>query len=123
MYYRFTEDELRAICRTHLESFERWSRLIVHKILSEKIGDDYFFSTNSDGNYLIKKALVEKAKEMMISEPLRFPKAVDTLFFEDIIYILCRSNFYQDYFSSFLTKMYPEGVNELRTFLTRLIPI
>lgn len=123
MYYQFTEDELRAICRTHLESFEKWSRLIVHKILSEKIGKDYFFSTSSDGNYLIKKALIEKANEMMRNEPLRFPKAVDTLFFEDIIYILCKKDFYKDYFSAFLTKMYPEGVNELRTFLNRLIPI
>ena len=123
MYYKFNEDELRAVCRNHLESFEKWSRLIVHKVLTEKIGENYFFSTNPDGNYLIKKALVEKAKEMMLNEPSRFPKPVDTLFLEDIIYILCKNDFYRDYFSSFLTKMYPEGVNELRTFLNRLIPI
>ncbi|MFY0630167.1 MAG: hypothetical protein JXR05_07275 [Flavobacteriaceae bacterium] len=123
MYYKFTEDELRAICRTHLESFEKWSRLIVHQILSEKLGQEYFFSKHQDGNYLIKKELVEKAKKMMASEPNRFPKPVDTLFLEDIIYLLCKNDFYKNYFSSFLNKMYPEGVNELRTFLSRLIPI
>ena len=123
MYYRFSEEELRSICRTHLESFEKWSRLVIHEVLSKKLGSNYFNTTSSDGNFLIKKTLVEKATEMMRNEPLRFPKPVDTLFFEDIIYILCKNDFYKDYFSSFLVKMYPEGVNELRTFLGRLIPI
>jgi len=123
MYFKYTEDELRAICRTQLESFEKWSRLIVHQVLSNKIGDNYFFSTHLDGNYLIKKELVEKATMMMKNEPFRFTNPIDTLFFEDIIYILCRNDFYKNYFSLFLTKMYPEGVNELRTFLNRLVPI
>ncbi len=123
MYYKFTEDDLRAICRTHLESFEKWSRLIVHQILSEKLGKDYFLSKNVDGNYIIKKELVEKTIKMMENEPNRFNKPVDTLFLEDIIYLLCKNDFYKNYFSSFLIKMYPEGVNELRTFLSRLIPI
>ena len=60
---------------------------------------------------------------MMAAEPTRFPKAVDTLYLEDMIYILCRNDLYDEYFAPFLIKMYPEGVNELRTFLSRLIPI
>jgi hypothetical protein len=123
MYYKYTEDELRAICRTHLESFEKWARLIVHMILTDKLGDDYIHSTGADGNYKMRKELVKKVDEMMANEPLRFPKPVDALFLDDIIYILCKNDFYKDYFSVFLQKMYPEGVNELRTFLERLIPI
>lgn len=64
-----------------------------------------------------KKSFVEKADKMMADEPLRFPTPVDTLFVEDIIYILCKPDFYNDYFSPYLRVMYPEGNNELRTFL------
>lgn len=123
MYYNYTEDELRAICRTYLESFEKWARLIVHMTLTTKIGDDYLHSKGADGNYIIKKSIVEKVDKMMTDEPMRFPKPVDALFFEEIIYILCKPDFYKDYFSAFLQKMYPEGRDELRTFLERLIPI
>lgn len=123
MYHHFTEDEIRAICRTHLESFEKWARLIAHKILSERLGDGYFFLTNPDGSNLVKKAIVDKAKEMLGREPQRFSGPMDTLFLEEIIYIFCKSEFYKDYFSTFLSKMYPAGPEELRTFLSRLIPI
>lgn len=123
MYYKFTDEELRSICRTHLESFEKWSRQVIHRVLSEKLGENYFYIKNPDGNFLIKKELVEHATKMTSSEPLRFPKPIDTLFLDDIIYLLCRPDFYKNYFSPFLVKMYPEGVNELRTILNRLIPI
>jgi hypothetical protein len=123
MYYRYSDEEIRSICRTHLESFEKWSRLIIDNLLSDKLGKDYFFTKNQDGNFLIKKKLVEHATKMMNNEPLRFPKPIDTLFFDDIVYLLCRRDFFKNYFSKFLSKMYPEGENELRTFLNRLIPI
>lgn len=123
MYYKFREDELRSICRTHLEAFEKWARLVVHKVLSKHIGSEYFFLTYPDGNLILKKELIVKAKNMMQTEPMRFPNAVDTLFLEDIIYILCRQDLYKSYFSTFLRKMYPEGMSELKTFLSRLIPI
>ena len=123
MYYRYTEEELRTICRAHIENFEKWARIFIHNILSEKLDVDYFHAKGADGNYKMKGTLVEKSDRMMASEPLRFPTPVDTLFVEDIIYILCRLDFYRDYFSSYLCTMYPSGCNELRTFLSRLIPI
>lgn len=123
MYYRYSEEELRTICRTHLENFEKWARIFIHNILSEKLGFDYFHSKGADGNFRIKKTLVENSDRMMASEPLRFLTHVDTLFIDDIIYILCKPDFYRDYFSSHLRTMYPDGCEELRTFLGRLIPI
>lgn len=123
MYYRYSDEELRTICRNHIENFEKWARIFIHNVLSEKIGDNYFHEKGADGNYRMKKAIVEKADKMMADEPLRFPTPLDTLFVEDIIYILCKPDFYRDYFSPYLHDMYPEGNNELRTFLERLIPI
>ena len=123
MYYQYSEEELRTICRTHIENFEKWARIFIHNILSEKLAADYFHAKGDDGNYRMKKSFVENSDRMMAAEPLRFQTPVDTLFVEDIIYILCKPDFYRDYFSSYLCRMYPEGYTELRTFLNRLIPI
>ena len=123
MYYKYSSEELRTICRSHIENFEKWARIFIHSVLTEKLGEDYFHSKGADGNYKMKKAFVEKADDMMKNEPSRFPTPVDTLFVDDIIYILCKPDFYRDYFSKYLSTMYPEGCSELRTFLNRLIPI
>ena len=123
MYSEFSEEKLRSICREYIETFEKWARIIVDMELTRKYGIDYIHTKNSDGNFLIKKEIVKKADKMRQDEPTRFPKPVDIFFFEDIIYLLCRQDLYQDCFSSFLSKMYPDGDNEVRTFLERLIPI
>lgn len=123
MYYNYSDEELRAICRNHIENFEKWARIFIHGILSDKIGEDYFHTKGADGNYLMKKSMVEKADKMIADEPSRFPTPVDTLFVEDIVYLLCKPDFYKDYFSQYLRIMYPDGNSELRTFLERLIPI
>ena len=123
MFYKYNDDELRSICRTHIENFEKWARIFIDVILTKQLGKDYFHVKGRDGNYRMKKAFVEKSDRMMTAEPSRFPTPVDTLFVEDIIYILCKPDFYRDYFSAYLQTMYPEGCEEVRTFLERLIPI
>lgn len=123
MYYKYTDEELRSICRTHIESLEKWARIIIHKTLSEKIGADYIHAKGEDGNYLIKTERVKAVDKRMVEEPHRFPTPVDALFLDDIIYLLCKHDFYKLYFGTYLTKMYPEGREELKTFLDRLIPI
>lgn len=123
MYYKYTDEELRSICRTHIESFEKWARIIIHKTLSEKIGLDYIHAKGVDGNYLIKTERVKAVDQRMAAEPHRFPTPVDALFLDDIIYLLCKPEFYQKYFRIFLNVMYPDGRDELKTFLDRLIPI
>ena len=49
MYYKYSIEELRTICRTHIENFERWARIFIHNILIEKLGEDYFHATGKDG--------------------------------------------------------------------------
>lgn len=123
MYYKYSIEELRTICRTHIENFERWARIFIHNILTEKLGEDYIHATGKDGNYRIKKDVVKHIDKMMTENPSRFPTPVDALFIEDIVYILCKDDFYRNYFSEYLRVMYPEGNSELRTFLSRLTPI
>ena len=48
---------------------------------------------------------------------------MDTLFIDDIIYILCHSTLYKSLFKEALDEIYPDGCSEVRTILSRLVPI
>lgn len=123
VYYAYTEEELRSICRHSIESLEMWARRLIHEKFIEKYGSTYVEYKTSFDNYLIKKEVREHIKGMLNKEPQRFHRAVDTLFFEHIIYFLCNPKFYCELFSEALKYAYPNGKEEVRTFLNRIIPI
>lgn len=123
MYYTYTEEELRSICRHSIESLEMWARRLIHEKFTEKYGATYVDHKTASENYLIKKEVREHIQGMLKKQPERFHRAVDTLFFDHIIYFLCNLAFYQDLFREALEYAYPNGNNEVRTFLSRIIPI
>ena len=51
VYYNFTEEELRAICRANIETLEMWAHRLIHEKMVEKYGKDYVDKIIS-GNYL-----------------------------------------------------------------------
>lgn len=122
MLYRYSEEEVRSICRNSIESFEKWARIIIDMKLKEQYGENYFNATISNEN-IIKKDIRDKANNMLQNHPDRFNKEIDTLFLEEIVYLLCKDKLYKNSFKSFLDIMYPDGKSEVRTFLKRLIPI
>lgn len=122
MLYGYSEEEVRSICRSSIESFEKWARVIIDMKLKEQYGQNYFNATIND-EYIIKKEIRDKANDMLRNHPDRFNKEIDTLFLEEIIYLLCKDKLYKNSFKSFLDIMYPDGRSEVRTFLERLIPI
>ena len=123
MYYPYTEEQLRSVCRQSIESLEMWARRLIHEKLTENYGPEYVDCKTSSENYLIKKEVRNHIKGMLNKEPQRFHQPVDTLFFEHIIYFLCNPVFYRDLFGEALEYAYPNGNNEARTFLNRIIPI
>lgn len=76
-----------------------------------------------NGDPVIKKSINDKAADMVKLHPDRFMRKIDTLFLDEIIYILCKIQLYKGVFKNVLDKIYPDGCNEARTYLTRLIPI
>lgn len=40
MYHSFSEEELRSLCRTHIESLEMWARRLLQKLF-KKYGPQY----------------------------------------------------------------------------------
>lgn len=123
MYYAYTEEELRSFCRRSIESLEMWARRLIHEKFTEKYGTEYVSHKTSEENYLIKKEVRDHIQRMLEKEPDRFHRAVDTLFFEHIIYFLCNPSFYGDLFEEALKFAYPNGCNEARVFLERITPI
>ena len=123
MFYSLPEEEIRSLCRVNIEAFEKWARTIIHSELTKKIGANYFDVELSPGVPVVKKSIRDKTAVMMRSQPGRFNKKIDTLFLEEIIYLLCRNDLYKNYFKDFLDLIYPDGNAEVRTYLTRLIPI
>ena len=123
MYYVYTEEELRSICRRSIESLEIWARRLIHENLTAKYGAEYVNHKTSEENYLIKKEVRDHIQRMLEQEPDRFHRAVDTLFFDHIIYFLCNPAFHRDMFAEALKYAYPNGYSEVRFFLERITPI
>lgn len=124
MLYDFSEEELRSICKTHIESFEKWARFIIDQKLTDKYGGDYFNATNENGDNVIKKAIRGKAKKLRLEQPDRFKREIDTLFLEEIVDIICKDSLYNTFFRIILGPFYSSnGPNFIRHFLNKLIPI
>ena len=123
MFYTYTEEELRSFCRQSIESLEMWARRLIHEKLTKKYGMDFVNNKTSEENYLIKREVRDHIQSMLSSNHGRFHRAVDTLFFEHIIYFLCNPAFYRDMFGEALKYAYPIGNNEARDFLERITPI
>lgn len=123
MYYSMSQDELRSLCKVNIEAFEKWARIIINNELTDFYGADYFDKYINNDNPVIKKDIRDKSVKMMKEHPNRFKRKIDTLFLEEIIYILCKKDLYQNCFKQFLDIIYPDGNAEAKTFLNRIIPI
>lgn len=123
MYYNYSNEELRAYCRNSLESFEMWARRIIHEKMVEKYGAQYISYQHTDGNYIIKKEIRDQVQSFSQKEPQRVFNPVDALFLDHLIYFLCKQEWYSELFKEALNFSYPDGKDEVRTFLERLIPI
>lgn len=123
MYYDCSEEEIRTLCRNSIESLEIWARRLIDEKMTEKYGKNYIDFCLENGTPIIKKEVCNRVKQMQQKEPKRFPRVVDALLLDDIIYILCKPEFYKNLFQDAMKYSYPHGHDEARDFLTRLIPI
>ena len=123
MYHEYTQEQLRAYSRTYIETLEIWARQLIHEKMTEEYGDNYIFLQFSDGNFLVKKEIRDHVSHMLSSEPDRFNRPIDTLFFDHIIYFLSNEQWYKKLFREPLSYTYPQGAKEVRVFLERLTPI
>ncbi len=121
--YRIPSEELRLACRQKLETCELWLRQLIHEELSQRFGEAYFTEGTHDGNHLFKTEMREHAAKRMAENPNRYSSEVDTLMLDQVVDTLCKHNLNKLCFSSSLGLAFPEGPEEARTFLQRLVAI
>lgn len=121
MYYKLTDSEIRSLCKEKLESLEYWLRRIIDELLKAEY-NDYFEHQDSNGNQLIKTAIVNSLKSRKQNEPNRYPRLIDAVLLDDAIDIICKPELFQNHFKEVLKNAYPNGREEARTFFKRLIP-
>ena len=123
MYHDYTQEELRAYSKACIESLEIWARHLIHKKMVEEYGLDYVNCKDNNGQPIIKTEVREHIAYIMRNEPERCKRPVDALYMDHIIYFLCHPNLYSKLFKDALDYIYPQGKEEAREFLKRLIPI
>ena len=117
-----SEDERRTLARKHLDSTEAWLRRLIDHQLRNAFGPDYFAAKHPDGNFVVQKRIVETAEAKRMAEPHRFARPVDALTLKDAIDIVLHEPLYLSLFRVALSSAYPDGREEARTFLERLLP-
>ena len=121
LFSQLKEEEKRSICKKEIENLENWLRRLAHESLSKEFGKDYLEHKDENNNYLISRKIMQNIKERIKSEPKRYPRCIDAFLLSDLIYIICRDDLYNKVFKDPFSKAFPDGNNEARTFLERLV--
>jgi len=114
------DSEVRSQCKEKLESLEHWLRRLIDDTLTPVYGD-YFSFTDQVGNRLIKNSLVQQVAARRVHEPARYPRNIDAVLLDDAVDIVCKPDLFQKHFRQALSKAFPDGREEARTFLGRLL--
>lgn len=96
--YNIPENELRDVCRRHIESLELWLRRLVHEEFLEVYGSDYLNRKAENGDSLIKEQVRDEIESRYTNEPSRFSRKIDAAQLDHLIYIICKETFYKENF-------------------------
>ena len=115
-----SDSDIRAVCKNRIESLEYWLRRLIDDMLRPHYGD-YFSHADTQGNRLIGKAVSDPIEKRFLREPTRYPRKIDAALLEDCIAIVCKPQLFNLYFRAPLSRAFPDGSAEARTFLKRLL--
>lgn len=113
VFIDFDADERASFIRAHTDSAERWLRHLADLTLRPAMGQQYI----TEGRW--KKDLIRKVVDKIRAQPTQFPREIDATTFDQLIDIICHPDHWRK-FQAGLAAAYPDGVQEARTFLTRL---
>src|SRR5262245_25800378 len=121
-FHRLTDVERRAICRERVDSLEHWLRRLIHDELSRAYGGDYIRAVGADGQNVLNNRIQQEMERNQMREPDRYPRLIDAALLDTEIDIICNPKLFGAHFRNALVEAFPEGVEEARTFLRRLLP-
>ncbi|MBH2003041.1 MAG: hypothetical protein I8H98_12390 [Moraxellaceae bacterium] len=111
---------IRSLCKEKIESLEHWLRRLIDDTLTPVYGD-YFSHEDASGNRLIKNTLAQQVATRRAAEPLRYPRNIDAVLLEDAVDTICKPDLFKNHFFPAMCEAFPDGRDEARTFLKRLL--
>jgi hypothetical protein len=121
IFNKYSEEEIRSFSRQSLETLEYWLRQVVDESLRTSFGSEYLAAKDKGGSSILSVKRVDQIKERQKSDKERYRRIIDAALLDDLISIICHPNLYNSIFSEYFNFNYPNGSNELRTTLNRLI--
>jgi hypothetical protein len=97
-------------------------RRLIDDKLSHKYGANYLEAKDELGKNVINARLRRDLAERKSKEPKRYPRHIDAAMLDSEIDILCNPVLYKAHFKEALHDAFPDGCDEARTFLRRLLP-
>jgi hypothetical protein len=120
-FHQLSDDARRALCRKSIESLELWLRRFIDDELTKSYGD-YVKALNPQGQNVLNNSIRKELTKRHSAEPLRYPRLIDAALLDTEIAIICNPCLYETHFRKALSQAFPEGADEARTFLNRLLP-
>ncbi len=117
--HEIDSDNLRSHCKRTIENLERWLRRLIDDELS-KASKDYL-NLEKNGSPIFKAEIRHYLPAEAAKNPTRFPRPIDAATLEEEIAIITNPMIYNDYFKAAMNGAFPDGREECRTFLSRLI--
>lgn len=121
MFYRLSDAEIRSTCKEKIESLEYWLRRLIDELLTKDYGVNYFDHQDDAGSSLINNKIKQSISRRRESEPTRFTRLIDATLLDEAVDIICKPNLFKKHFSEPLRKAFPDGREEARIFMHRLI--
>lgn len=122
LYFNLDETEIRNICNHQIETLEHWGRRLLDESFRKDYGNNYLDAEITSGQPLVKKVIVDKIRGRVKSDPLRYPREIDAIVIEDLVYFLCREDLYKKYFVN-IFEPYFSGIAEIRNVLDKISSI
>jgi hypothetical protein len=118
---KLTETDLRDGCRARLEMLELWLRRLIHEEFQKAYSADILNAKTPAGDFVLKKEIRENIAKKMTDQPERYKRPVDAALLDNLITIICKPDTYKRCFATALKDSFPQGAEEARNFLDRLL--
>jgi hypothetical protein len=118
---KLTEGDLRDACRARLEMLELWLRRLIHEQFEQIYSNDILNAKDAAGDFVVKKLIRENIAKHSSDRPGRYKRPVDAALLDDLITIICKPDTYKICFATALKAAFPQGAEEARNFLDRLL--
>lgn len=121
IFKKYTEEEIRSFSRLSLETLEYWLRQVIEESMSAKFGTKYLDATDNGGSAILPNKKTKSIKDRYASDTDRYKRIIDAALLDDLVTIICHPKLYQDLFKNYFETSYPNGINELRNILNKLL--